>query len=173
MERTRNGFISALKDKNGNAITMGAIADANRTYKNVELSYKAGQAGTAGTGTVRAHIQTATVSGVETITNMEIIDGGQNFKANEILVIPARTGINFNGNIAGDEITITNVANNHKHTVTQARTTNTFGNQTWGPGESGQYNFDANGAPAVGGNKLAYAPGDLKKRHVDSEIQVK
>ena len=41
MERTRNGFISALKDKNGNAITMGAIADADRTYKNVELSYKA------------------------------------------------------------------------------------------------------------------------------------
>ena len=29
--------------------------------------------------------------------NMEIIDGGQDFKANEILVIPARTGINFNG----------------------------------------------------------------------------
>ena len=100
MERTRNGFISALKDKNGNAITMGAIADANRTYKNVELSYKAGQAGIAGTGTVRAHIQTANVGGVETITNMEIIDGGQNFKANEILVIPPRTGINFNGNIA-------------------------------------------------------------------------
>ncbi|GIR84683.1 MAG: hypothetical protein CM15mP85_13070 [Rhodobacterales bacterium] len=46
MERTRNGFISSLKDKNGNAITMGAIADADRTYKNVELSYKAGQAGT-------------------------------------------------------------------------------------------------------------------------------
>ena len=173
MERTRNGFISSLKDKNGNAITMGAIADADRTYKNVELSYKAGQAGTAGTGTVRAHIQTATVGGVETITNMEIIDGGQNFKANEILVIPSRTGINFNGNIAGDEITITNVANNHKHTVTQARTTNTFGNQTWGPGESGQYNFDANGAPAVGGNNLTYAPGDLKKRQVVNVIQVK
>ena len=173
MERTRNGFISALKDKNGNAITMGAIADANRTYKNVELSYKAGQAGTAGTGTVRAHIQTATVSGVETITNMEIIDGGQNFKANEILVIPARTGINFNGNIAGDEITITNVANNHKHTVTQARTTNTFGNQTWGPGESGQYTWDASGAPAVSGNNLTYSPGDLKKRQVVNVIQVK
>ncbi len=173
MERTRNGFISSLKDKNGNAITMGAIADADRTYKNVELSYKAGQAGTAGTGTVRAHIQTATVGGVETITNMEIIDGGQNFKANEILVIPARIGINFNGNIAGDEITITNVADNHKYTVTQARTTNTFGNQTWGPGESGQYNFDANGAPAVGGNNLTYAPGDLKKRQVVNVIQVK
>ena len=173
MERTRNGFISSLKDKNGNAITMGAIADADRTYKNVELSYKAGQAGTAGTGTVRAHIQTATVSGVETITNMEIIDGGQNFKANEILVIPARTGINFNGNIAGDEITITNVIDNHTHTVSQARTTNTFGNQIWGPGESGQYNFDANGAPAVGGNNLTYAPGDLKKRQVVNVIQVK
>ena len=173
MERTRNGFISALKDKNGNAITMGAIADANRTYKNVELSYKAGQAGIAGTGTVRAHIQTANVGGVETITNMEIIDGGQNFKANEILVIPPRTGINFNGNIAGDEITITNVANNHKHTVTQARTTNTFGNQIWGPGESGQYNFDANGAPAVGGNNLTYGPGDLKKRQVVNVVQVR
>ena len=173
MERTRNGFISALKDKNGNAITMGAIADADRTYKNVELSYKAGQAGTAGTGTVRAHIQTATVGGVETITNMEIIDGGQNFKANEILVIPSRTGINFNGNIAGDEITITNVIDNHTHTVSQARTTNTFGNQIWGPGESGQYNFDASGAPAVGGNNLTYGPGDLKKSQVVNVIQVK
>ena len=173
MERTRNGFISALKDKNGNAITMGAIADADRTYKNVELSYKAGQAGTAGTGTVRAHIQTATVGGVETITNMEIIDGGQNFKANEILVIPSRTGINFNGNIAGDEITITNVLDNHTHTVSQARTTNTFGNQIWGPGESGQYNFDASGAPAVGGNNLTYGPGDLKKSQVVNVIQVK
>ena len=89
------------------------------------------------------------------------------------MVIPARTGFNFNGNIAGDEITITNVANNHKHTVTQARTTNTFGNQTWGPGESGQYNFDANGAPAVGGNNLTYAPGDLKKRQVVNVKQVK
>ena len=173
MERTRNGFISALKDKNGNAITMGAIADADRTYKNVELSYKAGQAGTVGTGTVRAHIQTATVGGVETITNMEIIDGGQNFKANEILVIPSRTGINFNGNIAGDEITITNVLDNHTHTVSQARTTNTFGNQIWGPGESGQYNFDATGAPAVGGNNLTYGPGDLKKSQVVNVIQVK
>ena len=173
MERTRNGFISALRDKNGNAITMGAIADVDRTYKNVELSYKAGQAGTAGTGTVRAHIQTATVSGVETITNMEIIDGGQDFKTNEIFVIPARTGINFNGNIAGNEITITSVADNHKHTVTQARTTNTFGNQTWGPGESGQYTWDANGAPAVDGNNLTYSPGDLKKRQVVNVIQVK
>ena len=173
MERTRNGFISALRNKNGNAITMGAIADVDRTYKNVELSYKAGQAGTAGTGTVRAHIQTATVSGVETITNMEIIDGGQDFKTNEIFVIPARTGINFNGNIAGNEITITSVADNHKHTVTQARTTNTFGNQTWGPGESGQYTWDANGAPAVDGNNLTYSPGDLKKRQVVNVIQVK
>ena len=173
MERTRNGFISALRDKNGNAITMGAIADVDRTYKNVELSYKAGQAGTAGTGTVRAHIQTATVSGVETITNMEIIDGGQDFKTNEIFVIPARTGINFNGNIAGNEITITSVTDNHKHTLTQARTTNTFGNQTWGPGESGQYTWDANGAPAVDGNNLTYSPGDLKKRQVVNVIQVK
>ena len=173
MERTRNGFISALRDKNGNAITMGAIADVDRTYKNVELSYKAGQAGTAGTGTVRAHIQTATVSGVERITNMEIIDGGQDFKTNEIFVIPARTGINFNGNIAGNEITITSVADNHKHTVTQARTTNTFGNQTWGPGESGQYTWDANGVPAVDGNNLTYSPGDLKKRQVVNVIQVK
>ena len=172
MERTRNGFISELNDKDGNAITMGAIADADRTYKNVELSYKANQAGTAGTGTVRAHIQTATVDGVETITNMEIIDGGQDFKANEILVIPARTGINFNGNIAGDEITITNVVNNYTHTVSQAQTTNTFGNQTWGPGESGQYNFDASGAPAVGGNNLTYGPGELKKQQVVNVIQV-
>ena len=172
MERTRNGFISELNDKDGNAITMGAIADADRTYKNVELSYKANQAGTAGTGTVRAHIQTATVDGVETITNIEIIDGGQDFKANEILVIPARTGINFNGNIAGDEITITNVVNNYTHTVSQAQTTNTFGNQTWGPGESGQYNFDASGAPAVGGNNLTYGPGELKKQQVVNVIQV-
>ena len=88
MERTRDGFISALDDENGNAITMGAIADADRTYKNVTLSYQTGQVGTAGTGTVRAHIQTAEVGGVETITNIEIIDGGEGFSANEILVIP-------------------------------------------------------------------------------------
>ena len=85
---------------------MGAIADANRTYKNVTLAYKPGQAGTAGEGTVRAHIQTADVLGVETITNIEIIDGGKNFANNEILVIPAG-----NGNIAGDELTITGVLN--------------------------------------------------------------
>jgi len=66
----------------GNAITMGAIANADRTYKNVTLAYKPGQAGTAGAGTVRAHIQTATVGGVETITNMEIIDGGEGFCGN-------------------------------------------------------------------------------------------
>ena len=51
----RNGFISTLNDKDGNAITMGAIANANRTYKNVTLAYKPGQVGTAGAGTVRAH----------------------------------------------------------------------------------------------------------------------
>ena len=95
---------------------MGAIADANRTYKNVTLAYKPGQVGTAGAGTVRAHIQTANVLGVETITNMEIIDGGKDFKANEILLIPAG-----NGNIAGQEITITGVLNGHTHTLTQAK----------------------------------------------------
>ena len=37
----RHGWlISALDDENGNAITMGAIADADRTYKNVTLSYQ-------------------------------------------------------------------------------------------------------------------------------------
>ena len=56
--------------------------------------------------------------------------------------------------------------------LTQARTTNTFGNQIWGP-SSGQYNFDANGAPAVGGNNLTYGLGDLKKRQVVNVIQVK
>ena len=53
------GFISTLNDKDGNAITMGAIANANRTYKNVTLAYKPGQVGTAGAGTVRAHIKNA------------------------------------------------------------------------------------------------------------------
>ena len=29
-------------------------------------------------------------------------------------------------------------------------------NDTWGDGESGQYDFDATGAPAVNGNNLTY-----------------
>ena len=164
----RNGFISTLNDKDGNAITMGAIADANRTYKNVTLAYKPGQAGTAGEGTVRAHIQTADVLGVETITNIEIIDGGKNFANNEILVIPAG-----NGNIAGDELTITGVLNGHTHTLTEARTQNTTQNATWPPGTApGQYNFDATGAPAVGGNNLTYVAGDIKKQQANTSSTV-
>ena len=165
----RNGFISTLNDKDGNAIAMGAIADANRTYKNVTLAYKPGQVGTAGAGTVRAHIKTAIDGGGnETITNMEIIDGGKDFKANEILLIPAG-----NGNIAGQEITITGVLNGHTHTLTAARTRNIIGNATWPDGTApGQYNFDATGAPAVGGNNLNYVAGDVKKRQVVNVVQV-
>ena len=165
----RNGFISTFNDKDGNAITMGAIADANRTYKNVTLAYKPGQAGTAGEGTVRAHIKTAIDGGGnETITNMEIIDGGKNFATNEILLIPAG-----NGNIAGQEITITGVLNGHTHTLTAARTRNIIGNATWPDGtDPGQYNFDATGAPAVGGNNLTYVAGDVKKRQVVTTRQV-
>ena len=37
---------------------------------------------------------------------------------------------------------------------------------TWGPGESGQYDFDATGAPAVEGNNLTYGPGDIKQEQV-------
>ena len=163
----RNGFISTFNDKDGNAITMGAIADANRTYKNVTLAYKPGQAGTAGAGTVRAHIQTANVLGVETITNMEIIDGGKDFKANEILLIPAG-----NGNIAGQEITITGVLNGHTHTLTVANTNDTTANATWGAGENGFYDFDASGAPAVGGARLAYSPGQNKLEQVVTKTMV-
>ena len=163
----RNGFISTFNDKDGNAITMGAIADANRTYKNVTLAYKPGQAGTAGAGTVRAHIQTANVLGVETITNMEIIDGGKDFKANEILLIPAG-----NGNISGQEITITGVLNGHTHTLTVANTSNTTANATWGAGENGFYDFDASGAPAVGGARLAYSPGQNKLEQVVTKTMV-
>ena len=165
----RNGFISTLNDKDGNAITMGAIADANRTYENVTLAYKPGQPGTAGEGTVRAHIKTAIDGGGnETITHMEIIDGGKNFANNEILLIPAG-----NGNIAGQEITITGVLNGHTHTLTAARTRNIIGNATWPDGTApGQYNFDATGAPAVGGNNLTYVAGDVKKRQVVNVVQV-
>ena len=266
----RNGFVSTLDDKDGNAVIMGAIADANRTYENVTLAYKPGQAGTAGEGTVRAHIQTATsgnngvisafsdasgnaiameaiaapdrsyanvvlnykpgqagtagggtvtahiktdvVGGVETIQKIQIVDGGKDFKANEILVVPGGTGIagqeltitnvannqvenithmeiidggkKFanneilvvpagNGNIAGDELTITGVLNNHTHTLTEARTQNTTQNATWPPGTApGQYNFDATGAPAVGGNNLTYVAGDIKKQQVVNVVQV-
>ena len=173
MERTRDGFISALDDENGNAITMGAIADADRTYKNVTLSYQTGQVGTAGTGTVRAHIQTAEVGGVETITNIEIIDGGEGFSANEILVIPTGDQYSqFHGDIAGQELTITGVSDDYVHTVSQPSTTTAYGNQMWGPGETGQYNFDATGAPAENGNNLTYGPGDLKQQQVVSTIIV-
>ena len=173
VERARDGFISELDDENGNAITMGAIADADRTYKNVTLSYQTGQVGTAGTGTVRAHIQTADVGGVETITNIEIIDGGEGFAANEILVIPTGDQYSqFHGEIAGQELTITSVSDDYIHTVSQPSTTTAYGNQMWGPGETGQYDFDATGAPAVNGNNLTYGPGDLKKRQVVGTIIV-
>ena len=164
----RNGFIQAFEDANGNAITMGAIANADRTYKNVTLTYKPGQAGVAGAGTVRAHIQTATVGGVENITNMEIIDGGKDFAATEILIVPAG-----NGNIAGDEITITNVLNNYNHTLSNASESQTRGDVQW-PADTvaGKYNFDANGAPAVGNNGLAYQANDVKKQQVVNVVQV-
>ena len=68
----RNGFISTLNDKDGNAITMGAIADANRTYNNVTLAYNLVNVGTAGAGTVRAHIQIAIDVVVLKDNNMEI-----------------------------------------------------------------------------------------------------
>ena len=171
VERTRDGFISELDDENGNAITMGAIADADRTYKNVTLSYQTGQAGTAGTGTVRAHIQTADAGGVETITNIEIIDGGEGFKANEILVIPEGDQYSqFHGDIAGQELTITNVSDGYIHTVSQPSTTTAYGNQMWGPGETGQYDFDATGAPAENGNNLTYGAGDIKQNQVVNTI---
>ena len=166
----RNGFISTFNDKDGNAINMGAIADANRTYKNVTLAYKPGQAGTAGAGTVRAHIKTAIDGGGnETITNMEIIDGGKNFANNEILLIPAG-----NGNIAGQEITITGLQNNgYTHTLTEAITQDTTQNATWPNGTApGQYNFAADGTPAVGGNNLTYVANDVKKRQVVNVVQV-
>ena len=173
VERARDGFISELDDENGNAITMGAIADADRTYKNVTLSYQNGQVGTAGTGTVRVHIQTADVGGVETITNIEIIDGGEGFAANEILVIPTGDQYSqFHGDIAGQELTITGVSDDYVHTLSQPSTTTAYGNQMWGPGETGQYDFDATGAPAVNGNNLTYGPGDLKKRQVVGTIIV-
>ncbi|GIR84680.1 MAG: hypothetical protein CM15mP85_13040 [Rhodobacterales bacterium] len=38
----------------------------------------------------------------------------------------------------------------------------TTGNLTWGDGESGFYDFDANGAPATGAARLAYNPGILR-----------
>ena len=171
VERARDGFISELDDENGNAITMGAIADADRTYKNVTLSYQNGQVGTAGTGTVRVHIQTADVGGVETITNIEIIDGGEGFAANEILVIPTGDQYSqFHGDIAGQELTITGVSDDYVHTLSQPSTTTAYGNQMWGPGETGQYDFDATGAPAENGNNLTYGPGDLKKRQVVGTI---
>jgi len=165
----RNGFISTLNDKDGNAITMGAIADANRTYENVTLAYKPGQPGTAGEGTVRAHIKTAIDGGGnESITHMEIIDGGKNFANNEILLIPAG-----NGNVAGQEITITGVLNGHTHTLTAAITQNIIGNATWPDGTAlSQYNFDATGAPAVGGNNLTYVAGDVKKQQVVNVVRV-
>ena len=43
----------------------------------------------------------------------------------------------------------------------------------WGPGTvAGKYNFDANGAPAVGGNGLDYKAGDVKKQQVVTTTRV-
>ena len=48
----------------------------------------------------------------------------------------------------------------------------TTGNLTWGDGESGFYDFDANGAPATGAARLAYNPGDIKKQQVATTVKV-
>ena len=117
----------------------------------------------------RAHIKTAIDGGgVEQITNMEIIDGGKDFKANEILLVPG--GI---GNIGGDELTIVGTADDYDHTVTTANTTTISEVVKWPDGTpNGQYTFDNTGAPAVGGNNLTYKAGDTKKFSREDTIQV-
>ena len=45
-----------------------------------------------------------------------------------------------------------------------------IGNLTYD--ESGQYDFDATGAPAVNGNNLTYGPGDIKQEQVVNTMQL-
>ncbi|MDA9672901.1 flagellin [Paracoccaceae bacterium] len=165
----RDGFIQAFQH-NGSAVTMGAIADANRTYKNVTLGYKPDQPGVNGSGTVRAHIQTSVVGGTENITHMEIIDGGKDFKLNEILLVP---NDGSTGNIGGDELKIVGTADDYDHTVTTANTTTVSEVVKWPDGTpNGQYDFTATGAPADGTNNLTYKAGDTKKFSREDTIQV-
>ena len=130
------------------------------------MAYKPGQAGVAGEGTVRAHIKTTGVGVAEAISQIDILDGGKNFQANEVLVIPAG-----NGNISGDELTISAVQTQNVN-LTEAIVNNTFGNATWGAGESGFYDFDVNGAPAVGGARLAYNEFEPKLEQVVTKTMV-
>ena len=95
------------------------------------------------------------------------IDGGKDFKDNEIMGVAAGTG-----GIAGQEIKVSAVADNQTITLTEPIVNNTFGNATWGVGENGFYDFDASGAPAVGAARLAYSQGQNKLEQVVTKTMV-
>ena len=110
----RTGVISGLELADNTAINLVANI-ANPTHSNVTLAYKVGQNG-LGEGPVRVNLLTADVGGVETIQQMQIIDGGKKFQANEIMVVGANAG-----DITDTELTITAVEDK-VHTLTDPKT---------------------------------------------------
>ena len=145
----RLGVVETFSDANGVAIATNAN---NPNYKNLTLAYKAGQAGN-GDGTLRANIQTNILNGVEEISAITILDGGSGYAEGEVLTFQGA-----NGTI---EFSIAGVANKTVN-LTRADVTTTTQNVFWGPGESGFYDFDANGAPAVGADRLQYSANEVK-----------
>ena len=162
----RNGVLGDIYDAtiaNPTPADMYTISNniAAPTYQNVSLT------GGAGTG-ARVHIKTTGVGVNEAISEIQYLDKGKNYLANDTLTIP-----NGLGNIGGSQIKVNNVLANQTVALTEPIVNDITGNATWPPGtQPGQYNFDANGAPAANGNNLTYQAGDIKKRQVTSTIQV-
>ena len=158
----RENAISGLADTLGNAITI-VNNIANPTYQNVSLA--------GGSGTLaRVHIKTATDgAGNETISQIQFIDKGKNYLVNDRLSIPGGLG-----NIGGTQLDVTQLLGAEDNVpLTEAITQNTTQNATWPNGTApGQYNFAADGTPAVGGNNLTYVANDVKKRQVVNVVQV-
>ena len=157
----RNGVLNDLQ----NANNLQNITISNNivapTYQNVSLTTDGG-----GTG-ARVHIKTAVAAGVTYISEIQYLDSGKDYQAGDSLFVPAGFG-----DISGNEIYAISFLGNQTTTLTQANVTNTTANATWGVGESGFYDFDATGAPAVGGARLAYNPGDNKLEQVVTRTMV-
>ena len=132
----RNGVITVAGA--GNITTSANIAAP--TYQNVSLE------GGNGTG-ARIQIKTTGAGGGEIISEIQWLDRGKNYQANDTLTIP-----NGLGNIGGDQITVNNIGNGVTVTLTEAITQDTTQNATWPNGTApGQYNCAADGTPAGGG----------------------
>ena len=154
---TRDGVLGDLRE--GVAGPMRPIVNniAAPTYENISLL------GGSGSG-ARVSIKTGLdPSGNEQITQIQYLDRGKDYVRDDNLIIP--DGI---GTIGGTVLIVDSIDNNETVTLTVANTNNTYANAVWGdratwaPDETGYYDFDANGDPAVGNDRLQYNPGDNK-----------